>query len=188
MHDLSPITPLGNHTARTDDFVGLQIVENTDFALASIAMRQRKKVAFHKSAKLFLGAALPDISGVVVKKDIRAFWTAPDQWFVQAPMKSHEDLEQQLNAALTDTASITEQSGGWVQFDLTGPRAADVFERLCAVNIRLMAANTVARTTIEHLGCFITCYEIGQRFTVVSPRSSAASLHHAITTAAKSAI
>lgn len=188
MDDLSPITPLGSNTPRIDEFDGLQIVENTGFALASIAMRQRKKLAFHKAAKSFLGAALPDVSGVVVNGDIRAFWTAPDQWFIQTPIKSHEDLERQLKAALADTASITEQSGGWVQFDLTGPRAPDVFERLCAVNSRRMAANTVTRTTIEHLGCFMTCYETAQRYSVLSPRSSAASLHHAITTAAKSAL
>ena len=188
MHDLTPITPLGSHTGRIDDFDGVQVVENTGFALASITMRQGHGAAFHKLAKSFLGTGLPDISGLAVKAGIRAFWTAPEQWFIQAPIESHEDLEHQLGAALKDTASVTEQSGGWVQFDLTGPRAPDVFERLCAVNTRMMAANTVVRSTIEHLGCFILCYENARQYSVLSPRSSAASMHDAITTAAKSAL
>jgi len=188
VHDLAPITPLGSHPPRIDDFDGLQVAENTNFVLASIAMRRGHKAAFHRLAKSFLGVGLPDISGLTVNGDIRVFWTAPDQWFIQAPVESHENLEQQLGAALKDTVSVTEQSGGWVQFDLTGPRAPDVFERLCALNTRMMAANIVTRTTIEHLGCFVLCYENGQQYTVLSPRSSAASMHHAITSAAKSVI
>ena len=188
MHDLTPITPLGGTTARVDIFDSLQISENPDWALASIAARIRQEKPMAAAAERIIGVALPGVAGVAGKGDMTAFWTGPDQWMVEAPMASHEDLAARLKTELQDTASVTEQTDGWVRFDVDGPRAPDVFERLCPLDTRSMDSNTVNRTSIEHLGCFVLCREAGAAFSVLGPRSSAVSLHHALCTAAKSAL
>ncbi len=91
-----------------------------------------------------------------------------------------------MKTALTDNASVTEQSDGWARFDVQGETAVDLFERLSAANTRRMDSGTATRTVIEHLGCYLICRRKGEHFSILGPRSSAASLHHALCAAAKS--
>jgi len=51
-----------------------------------------------------------------------------------------------------------------------------------------MAQGQVTRTRLEHLGCFLICRTKNSHFSVFGPRSSAGSLHHALTVAATSVI
>lgn len=185
---LKPITPLGGTTPRSDEFEGVTISEITDFALASVACRLGKEKACADAAKKLLGFALPKPGQAAAKGDFSAFWTGPDQWMIEALVESHDNLAVMLSAALQNTGSVTEQTGAWVRFDLEGSRVPDVFERCCAVDTRAMAANTVYRTAIEHLGCFVFCRSAARHYSVFGPRSSAASLHHTLVTAAKSAL
>lgn len=188
MHDLIPLSPLGGVAARLDTFDGLTISENPDWALVSVSARLGTEKQMAAAAKKLIGVGLPNVSGVAGKGDLTVFWTGPDQWMIEAPFASHEDLAGQAKSALKDTASVVEQTDGWVRFDVEGAPAPDVFERLCALDTRTMAANTVSRTTIEHLGCFVLCRDAGTSFSVFGPRSSAGSLHHALCTAATSAL
>jgi sarcosine oxidase subunit gamma len=180
VHDLIAITPLGSDKARTDIFPGLTISENPDGALASLSTRPGHEKAAQTAAKAFLGAALPTVGKMTTKGDFITFWTGPDQWVVQAPHDSYEDLAAQLKTAVSDAASVTEQTDGWAQFDLTGPNARAALERLCNVDTHKMQSGESARSSVEHLGCFVLCHEQGERYSIIGPRSSAASLHHAL--------
>ncbi len=133
-----------------------------------------------------LGAEAPGPGKAHLRDPEAAFWMGPDQWMVMAPFASHEDLAARLKARVAGTASVTEQTDGWVCFDLTGPRVEDVMELLCVLDMRAMQAGDAARTVIHHLGCFV----IRQRDEVrlLGPRASAGSLHHAILTAMTSAL
>jgi sarcosine oxidase subunit gamma len=188
VHDLKALSPLGGAAARVDTFAGLTISENADWALASISARLGRKKTMATAAKRLIGVDLPGVGTVAGKGDLSVFWTGPDQWMIEAPFGSHEDLATQTTAALKDTASVVEQTDGWVRFDVSGQGATDMFERLCAADTRQMDANTVSRATIEHLGCFVICRKNRVSFSVFGPRSSAGSLHHALCTAAKSAL
>lgn len=107
---------------------------------------------------------------------------------IEAPHDTHEDLPGQMKSAFGDAASVTEQTDGWVRFDLQGPRCCDALERLCNVNTRTMPSAHVTRTLLEHLGCFLICRTHQTHFSIFGPRSSAGSLHHALLIAAKSVI
>jgi sarcosine oxidase subunit gamma len=186
VHDLTALTPLGAQGARVTTFDGVEITENPDWALASVAARQDRQKQLSAAAKKLLGGALPGVSLVSGTSEISAFWIGPEQWMFQAPFATHEDLAAQLKKALKDTASVVEQTDGWVRFEVKGARAMDVFERLCALDTRAMATGHVTRTAIEHMSCFVICQKAGHAFSVLGARSSAASLHHAMCTAAKS--
>jgi sarcosine oxidase subunit gamma len=95
-------------------------------------------------------------------------------------------LASQVKAAVGDNASVVEQTDGWCRFDVEGNRSLDLFERLTNANLRGATEGTALRTSIEHVGCFVLCLEAGKRFAVIGPRSSAASLHHALLALAKS--
>jgi len=184
MHSLKPLTPLGGTTPRRDEYPGLILMENPDWAMASVAARAGSVKKLASAFTTFAQGKLAAVESIDNSGKITNFWTAPDQWMVMAPFASHESLAADLKAALGNTAAVVEQTDGWCRFDLSGAHAVNTLERLSAANSRRMQANRVCRTQIDHLGCFMLCHKAGQDFSILGPRSAAASLHHALTTAA----
>lgn len=179
-HRLTPLTPLGHDAPQTVSIGPVTIAENTSIALASLATR-RGRDADVASAARTLNITLPTPG----RASDTALWLAPDQWMIEAPFANHEDITAYLKPAFNDAASITEQTDAWVRFDLTGANLHAMFELLCNLDTRAMQPGHATRTVIEHLGCYVICR--ADKFTILGPRSSAKSLHHALITAAKSA-
>ncbi len=185
MHDLMPITALGGTEARIDAFDHVTITENDGLALASVAARMGHEKSCHATLKKLLGA-VPGPGKAVLHDPEAGFWMGPDQWMIGAPRDTHELLADQLTTLFGETASVTEQSGAWVCFDVTGPAMQDLCERLCAVPIRRMEAGDAQRTMIHQLGCFVIRRQDADHIRILGPRASAGSLHHALITAAHS--
>ena len=179
-HRLKPLTPLGQSAPQTDTIGPVIITENTTVALASLAIRKGRETDVAKAAKA-LNITLPGPGHA----SENALWLAPDQWMIEAPFATHEDITAYLKPTFSDAASITEQTDAWVRFDLSGPDLHAMFELLCNLDTRAMQPGDATRTVIEHLGCYVTCTAAG--LSILGPRSSAQSLHHALITAAKSA-
>ena len=184
MHDLAPLTALGASELRTDMIGPVTIVEAPDWALASVAARLGQETACQSALEKLLGAPAPGIVRHTRGRELSAFWIGPHVWMVEAPYATHPDLAAQLKTACTDTASVTDQTGAWVRFDLTGPDLPRLMERLCNLELGKMQAGQARRSVIEHLGCYVIRHE--GSITIYGPRSSAQSLHHALITAAKS--
>jgi len=187
-HRLKPLLPLGGDAPRVDTFDGFVLSENAGLALASLACRHGRAADFASATQALFGIAMPGPGRYVSAPPYGLIWTGPEQWFVEAPFASHEDIARILKDGLRDTASVTQQTDGWARFDVEGVRIADVFERLCALDMRRMQTGEATRTLIEHLGCLVICREAVRRFSVLGPRSAARSLHHALVSAATSAI
>jgi sarcosine oxidase subunit gamma len=134
-----------------------------------------------KALKKAIGAPPPHVSGVSTKH-LTAFWIGPDQWMVEAPFESHEDLASHLAPMIKGCGYVAEQTDAWARFDLKGAPVLSVLELLCNLNTRSMEIDTVSRTSIHHLGCFVRSIAT-DHFAIYGPRASAQSLHHAITTA-----
>ena len=186
MHSLSATSALGASAPQSDTVGTIRISENCDRALASVSARRDKEAACADALATFIGSAAPGPAQVIFGTPYCAFWTGPDQWMVSAPFDSHELLADDLKAALKDTASITEQTDGWVIFDVAGAGVVDLFERLCPAPSRRMTAGDGQRTTIHHIGCFLNCHGEAAEFQVLGPRSSAGTLHHALMSVARS--
>lgn len=187
LNDMQPITPLGGTAPRTDSHGPVTLAEVTDTALASFASRLGQEKAAHRALGAFVGNdALPGPGRASVTAPFRVIWIGPEQWMVMAPHDSHEDLAAQLSAAAAGAASITEQNDAWCRFDLKGAGLADVFELLCPINLRACTGGEATRTSIDHLGCLVLVH-LPEHITVLGPRSSAGSLHHALLTAMRAA-
>lgn len=186
MHDLAALTPLGAAFPKTDRVGDITIAEVTDRALASVSARSGAEATFHTAAKALFGFDLPGPGTSAAAGDFHLIWTGPDQWFVEAPFASHEDISRIVKAGLGATASVTEQTDGWVRFDITGGTVVDMLERLCPVPTRRMETGAATRSIVEHMGCFVICRTKGQRFSIIAPRSYAGSLHHALKATAHS--
>lgn len=186
MYKITAITPLGDISPRIDKFDGLQISECPNWAFASLSAYLGQEKKMKTQARKTLGFTLPDTGDCAGKHPFTAFWIGQNQWMIEAPHDTHESLASILKTSIGNTAAITEQTDGWARFDLEGKLCHDILERLCNVNTRKMTTNSVTRTTIEHLGCFLLCRSANIHFSVICPRSSANSLHHALIIAVKS--
>lgn len=183
MHDLTPLTALGTAAPFAQTIGALTLTERPNFALASIAARRGGQQETSAAVAKITGAVAPGPGQSAGAGGVIAIWTAPGQWLVEAPYATHEFLMDELRVASEGAASITEQTGGWARFDLTGKTAFDVLERLCPLDSRNMANAAATRTTIDHITCIVIRREAGHVFTLWCPRSSAGSLIHGVTTA-----
>ena len=192
MHDLATLTPIGGDRAQSEEIKGVTISEMPEFSYASVAMRLDKKSGFQRATKKAIGVVSPKpgkSSSIKVSGGLLTiFWIGVDQWMVEAPYATHEDLAAQLSNTLKDNASITEQNDGWARFDLNGERCIAVIERLSAVDSAKMHAGDATRTSIEHAGSFLICREPSQHFSIICPRSFAKHIYHSLVTMAKSAL
>lgn len=188
MHSLTPITALGGTEPQVDQVAGLTCTEITDLALASVAARLGQEKQCAKALKSILGAAAPEAGKALLSQPYSAVWMGPDQWMIGADFATHEDIATLLKSDLKDTASVSEQTDAWAGFDLRGDGIAPVMELLCNVDLRKLQSGDATRTSIHHLGCFVICGDPQSFVRLIGPRASAGSLHHAITTAMKSAL
>ncbi|MFV2054450.1 sarcosine oxidase subunit gamma [Aliiroseovarius sp. YM-037] len=185
MHDLLPITALGGAEPCVDAFDHVTISENDALALASVTARMGHETACHAKLKNLI-RAVPGADKAQFGEPMSGFWTGPDQWMLSAARDEHEQMAETLADLFAETASITEQTGAWVCFDVTGPAMADLCERLCAVPIRKMRPGDTHRTMIHHMSCFVIRYQDAEHIRILGPRASAGSLHHALLTTAQS--
>ncbi|WP_420584155.1 sarcosine oxidase subunit gamma [Ruegeria sp.] len=186
MHDLVAITALGGTEPRVDTVAGVTCTEVPGVALASVAARMGQESKAAKALSGFIDAPSPEI-GAWAGSTISAFWAGPDQWMVEAPFDTHEDIASQAKAVMGDAASVTEQTDSWTRFDLAGDGILAVLELLSQLDPRKMNEGSAARCSIHHVGCFLL-RRSPDLISIYGPRSSAGSLHHAIVAAMRSAL
>ncbi|WP_288905105.1 hypothetical protein [uncultured Sneathiella sp.] len=185
-HPLAPLTALARDTPAVEKIGGITITENPELAIASLAVRHGRELDLQTHLTPVLGEDLPGPGRAAFLEDTAAIWTGIGQWFLMSPLAKHPDYACDLNYIVKDTASVTEQTDGWVIFDVFGNSLCPLLERICNLNVNAMSDGDATRCLIEHLGCLIICRESGRNISILGPRSSAASLHHILVTAAKS--
>lgn len=181
---LKALTPLGRDAPVSETVGPVTITENVGVALASLASRMGREAEVAVAAQA-AGLPLPG-PGRAETASYGAIWLGSEQWMIEAPFETHEDIVAILKPLFGEAASITEQTDAWVRFDLTAADLPALFERLCGYDLRRNGLGSATRTVIEHLGCYVVRRAENQ-VSVIGPRSSAHSLHHALITAAKSA-
>lgn len=184
-HHLKPLSPLGRAIALTETAGPVTIAEVTDTALASLAARMGRDSDVTQAAET-AGIPLPGPGRHLQGAVFGTFWLGPQHWMVEAPFASHEEIATLLRAVFGAAASVTEQTDAWARFDVAAPDLPPLFERLCAFDLRGAVPGAATRTVIDHLGCYLIL-RAPELVSVLGPRSSAQSLHHALITAARSA-
>jgi len=188
VHDLTPITALGDNVPRVNTVKSVTLSENPGLALASVAARIGHEETCRKHLGDLLEGDAPGPGKCRLHDPEAAFWMGPDQWMVGAPFETHEDLAAQLKTRLGQSASVTEQSDAWACFDLRGDGVEAVVELCYNINIRAMESGDAVRTSIHHLGCFVLRRDPSDWMRILGPRASATSLHHALLTAMNAAL
>lgn len=92
-----------------------------------------------------------------------------------------QDPFEHVQQLLGDAAYLTDQSDSYAALDIQGPTVLKAMERICTLDLETFTASTVARTAMEHLSVIVERPE-NDRLRLYSPRSSASSFLHAVTT------
>jgi sarcosine oxidase subunit gamma len=185
MPNLTAVSPLGFTTPHKDVVGAYTISEVADRAMASVTARKGSAAAVKNILAKILNHPVPEVGGYCAGK-IEAFWTGQSQWMLAAAFDEYEDIVASFSGTFKSKASLTEQTDGWCRFAITGPDIDRLCSLLCNVDMRTLMAGKASRTSIEHIGCFLLRVA-DDSLHIIGPRSSAASLHHAISAAAKSA-
>ena len=177
MHDLAPLTALGGAEPRTDRAGALTLTEVPDVTVAGLAARRGRGDDARAAVERLTGAPAPG-PGHWAGGPVRAIWSAPDRWLIEAPESRHPALAAVAKDAAGDAAAVTEETDAHARFDLAGPADAVVaaMERLCALDVETMAPGTAARTRLHHVAAILLRTDDGM--TVLAPRAYAGSAHH----------
>ncbi len=108
-----------------------------------------------------------------------------DQCLLIADQKTNDNashsLVAKINSALNTVAYLSDQSDNYAVLDIQGPSMVMAMERICSLNLSELDTNTVSRTLVEHLQVIVQKQSHDQ-VRLFSPRSSANSFLHAVTT------
>ena len=185
MPNLTALSPLGFAAPHKDTVGAYTISEVADRAMASVTARKGSTATVKTILAKILNQPAPEV-GVYCAGKIEAFWTGQGQWMLAAPFDDHEDIVASFVGTFKGKASLTEQTDGWCRFAISGPDIDRLCSLLCNIDMHGLTAGKASRTSIEHIGCFLVRVA-DDSLHIIGPRSSAGSLHHAISAAAKSA-
>jgi sarcosine oxidase subunit gamma len=123
--------------------------------LSSIAIIARK------------GATVPPVSGIsvpgvgqCVTNDVLDIASdGPGQWRIRANGQAEGTLCQTVKSAVGTSASVIDQSHGWVSVDISGEAAPDVLAKGTSLDLHLdtFGIGQCAATQIHHMMVHITC-------------------------------
>ena len=156
------------------------IVERPELALVSVAIpldgEEKLSEAMHKA----WGLPIPKPRLSLVKDEMRALSTAPDQLLLIFPHTT-PDAEPFIQKKLAGAGYTTDQTDVWTVLEISGPDVIASLERLCPLDAPGMPINGSARTVMEHMGAMIV-RTAPDGFLLLSASSSARSFLHAVET------
>lgn len=167
------------------EFGDCALTEITDIALISVAIPQGGQDAVSEKLKEIWKLPIPGAVTTTNAGVMRAIPMSQDQ-FMLAFSPEPDLSETSAQSDLAEVAYTTLQTDAWVILELSGAGAVTALERICQIDLDLSSFPTgsAARTTMEHLGVCLVRIE-DNRFWLMSARSSARSLLHAVETSCR---
>jgi len=186
---LTASSPLNGYSKAFNDTL---VREISTLAIVSIAVPRNGLDALNERLASFSAVSFPQTGQCIRTSDVVladtptalvVYGLQSDQCFVVAELNgvSTQDFFELLCAELGPAAYLTDQSDSWAVLDVEGSLVNQAMERLCMLDLTTFTASDVARTTMEHLSVIIE-KPADDRVRLYSPRSSARSFLHAITT------
>lgn len=181
MTDLTPITALGASAPVVQNYGPLRISENSNLALASLALR--RDAAMPAPMGLELPAAGQWTKGQGAGGQGGAvFWTGPDQWMIEAEDRAAEDFASEL-ATHAPGCSIIEQTDAWTVFEIVSdggdaPIRA-LMEKLVNIDMESFGPGSATRTGLHHMSVFLL-RRAENHLAIMTMRSMAGDLWHVL--------
>ena len=112
---------------------------------------------FVKAASTALGAALPvNPCTLVASNGVKVLWLSPDEWLIVCAQPELAGrfcgLEQALNGI---HSQVADNSGGYTQVFLEGPRAGEVLRHVSVYDFDALVPGRVVGTTFGKLSIYV---------------------------------
>ena len=116
--------------------------------------------------KLF-GFACPEVSKFNLNQNFMALWVRSNSYFLISKNIQYDEILSNFQ----NKASLTDQTGGWIQFTLDGSACLSLFEKLLTINLEDFDQGKVIRTYIININCFILCKSKFDKYDILCPIS-----------------
>ena len=121
---------------------------------------------FNRIFNKFFGFSVPEIAKFQLNNNSIVLWSRTKSYIVL----SNFNLDD-LTSTFDDLASITDQTGGWLSFKISGKGSIYLFEKLITINLENFNEGNVIRTSISKINCFVFCRKKDETYYIICPVS-----------------
>ena len=121
---------------------------------------------FNRIFKKFFGFSVPEIAKFKLNDNSIALWSRTKSYIIL----TDSNLDD-LTSTFDGLASITDQTGGWLSFKISGKGSIHLFEKLITINLENFNEGNVIRTSISKINCFVFCKKKAETYYIICPVS-----------------
>lgn len=121
---------------------------------------------FNSEFKNFFSFLAPDVSKFNLNDNSIVLWSRTKSYIAITNFNLKE-----LTSSFENLASITDQTGGWLLFKVSGKGSLSLFEKLITINLDNFSEGQVIRTSLNKINCFVLCKKKAQTYYIICPVS-----------------
>ena len=121
---------------------------------------------FNRIFKKFFGFSVPEIAKFKLNDNSIALWSRTRSYIILTDLNLDD-----LTSTFHGLASITDQTGGWLSFKISGKGSIHLFEKLITINLENFNEGNVIRTSISKINCFLLCKNKYNTYYIICPIS-----------------
>ena len=121
---------------------------------------------FNLIFKKFFGFTVPEIAKFKLNDNSIALWSRTKSYIILTDFNLDD-----LTSTFDGLASITDQTGGWLSFKISGKGSIHLFEKLITINLENFNEGNVTRTSISNINCFVFCKKKAETYYIICPVS-----------------
>ena len=121
---------------------------------------------FNRIFKKFFGFTVPEIAKFKLNDNSIALWSRTKSYIILTDFNLDD-----LTSTFDGLASITDQTGGWLSFKISGKGSIYLFEKLITINLENFNEGNVIRTSISKINCFVLCKKKAETYYIICPIS-----------------
>ena len=121
---------------------------------------------FNRIFKKFFGFTVPEIAKFKLNDNSIALWSRTKSYIILTDFNLDD-----LTSTFDGLASITDQTGGWLSFKISGKGSIHLFEKLITINLENFNKGNVIRTSISKINCFVFCKKKDETYYIICPVS-----------------
>ena len=121
---------------------------------------------FNRIFKKFFCFTVPEIAKFKLNDNSIALWSRTKSYIILTDFNLDD-----LTSTFDGLASITDQTGGWLSFKISGKGSIHLFDKLITINLENFNKGNVIRTSISKINCFVFCKKKTETYYIVCPVS-----------------
>ena len=132
----------------------------------SLNENKDKTNKFNRIFKKFFGFTVPEIAKFKLNDNSIALWSRTKSYIILTDFNLDD-----LTSTFDGLASITDQTGGWLSFKISGKGSIYLFEKLITINLENFNEGNVIRTSVSKINCFVFCRKKDETYYIICPVS-----------------